>query len=282
MNRRKSNIELEIKKSYNTGTITLTKQSLVTIPELLSDLSHVRSLNLDDNKICYLDCDKLPPCIEQLFISNNSIKTLDLTNAPKTLKVVYANYNKIDKLVTGDCEVTCLFVHNNSLEQVDKLSDNILVLKCSKNKITNFKDLNKLEHLDCSNNRIKHFSGIHNLRVLDISNNPLESLTNLNKNMEMVVLKNTKLKTSTNIDSKLVFAKHCTGLPKDVETYLKSKYAVIIQSKVKSHILQKKYKFLKVIRDLEDLNNFKPNTNPKLLKVYFKKPNSKIARRFIL
>lgn len=284
MFRRKiSKIEYEITKSRESpvGDIHLENMSLVTLPELIGDLSFIRSLHLNDNKISYLDCEKLPPFVENLFISNNSIKSLDLSKAPKSLTTVYANNNNINKIITDGSNIKYLFVDNNNLKEIDNLSGNLKVLHCSKNKISLFKNLGKVERLACSENMLKEFTGTPFLKVLDLSKNPLEKLVNIPKNMELVVLKSTQLQDPLLLDENFLFSKHYSGVPNSIEEYHKAKFATIIQANVRAYLAKKKYKFLRVIRDVNDLSDMKPNTNPKILKVYFRKPDLKIMRRYL-
>lgn len=281
-NNKKNIVEDAIIQSCNTNELVLKDIGLTTLPRLLKNLVHVKTVHLENNKLTEIDCSELPKCVEQLFLSNNNLKKIDLSNAPFTLKTVYVNNNKLTELITKDSSVEFLFANNNNLKEVDELGKSLKVLQCQKNSITKFIDLGYIEQLSCSYNNIKTFTGVESLRSLNISNNPLEEIKNMSKRCSVIVLKSTKLKKSEKIDKNIIFADHLTGISHKLVNELKGYYATVLQSRVRGMIVRKQYQQLKVIRDLNDLNNLPKNFNPKILGSYLLKPKSKIAIRYML
>lgn len=269
-------IDNEIKKSYSTHKINLSKLGLSKYPEVLADLVHVKILDLSNNKIDSIDCSKLPPSLEQMYISNNLLTKLNLSCAPKSLNTVFANNNKLRSIITFGSAVECIFVNYNRIKYMNRFSNSLEVVSCSNNDIEGFEDIANIVRLDCSFNCLKSFTCNDKVESLMINDNPLEMLKNVPKN-SYINLTNTKLVNAKNVDKNVLFARHCSGLSNKVINDLKTEYAIKLQSKVKMMLTKKRYSKLKVMRDIKDISLMKPSTNPKLLKVYFDNPRSKIA-----
>lgn len=274
-------IDLEVKKSYKTNIIDLSKCGFTSFPEIISDLSHIKVLNINNNKIKSIDLSKLPPFLEEINLNNNNITELNLNSSPKSLKIFSISNNKIKNIKMENSNIQCLFISNNKLVTVGKFNNNLHTAHFNNNDIIDFEDINNIKKLDCSNNKIKKFKCCEYIKCLNISNNPITILYNIPKNMNIINVRNTNINNSDNIDKNILFSKYNTGLSKSILNNLKNEYAIKIQSNTKKMLIQKKLPYIKIVRDIKELSNMSSSINPKILKVYFKNPTCKVAMRFL-
>lgn len=272
-------LDERIKKSCETHSLNLSDLALTTVPKVVVGLTNLKTIDLRNNALTSIDCSKLPSGCDTLILDNNKLETLDLSNAPSTLRMVYANNNKIQRVVTYNSSIVNLFVDNNIIKTFDPFSDNIRQVSCKSNKIFQFQNLNKVEILHCSENAIEKFVSTPHIRVLWIDNNPLHSLKAISRNTEMIVVDKCNLSDPNNIDSSILFVPNVRGLSSFVTDSLKSIYATKIQKMVRGLITKRKYPQRLLIRDVKQIGQMQPNTDPKLLRVFFNKPISKIAMR---
>ncbi|MCY3414183.1 MAG: leucine-rich repeat domain-containing protein [Candidatus Heimdallarchaeota archaeon] len=167
--------------------LDLSNGELTSLPDWISELSNLKQLDCNDNKLIKLP--ELPPSLETLNLDDNKLKKIELNQLPN-----------LQKLLLSD----------NNIEE-----------------ISDFSSLVSLKKLDLSNNKIKilpDFSAMANLEELNLSCNKIKVLPilssqvklwdlNLSNNQIKMVPEVTQLKSLMNLNLE---NNQITELPKGI------------------------------------------------------------------
>ena len=150
------------------------------------------ALNCENNGLETIE--NLPDGLEILKAGFNSLEKVNLSNCyklhsvsfagnkfnhipvlPKSVRVLYMNFNNITMVKEIDCPLLELELHNCNLEKIHRLPETLAILKCDGN------NLRVLPHLP------------DNVRVLSCSSNKLEFLPPLPSNIHTIICQDNKL-----------------------------------------------------------------------------------------
>ena len=193
-----------LKKSLK--LLSLTDNLLKSVPEDISQMEHLESLDLSKNQISSLETsDLFPPGLDTLDLSQNNISNLNSVDLPQGLKHLILNQNKIISLGIRHFDLKNLIeLHlshnllNGSLsrntffnmvsDSADDKNSNLEILDLSFNNFEKIESqalvkFSKLKTLKLKHNKIEvihplGFQGLNGLQKLELSNNEILDLPN--------------------------------------------------------------------------------------------------------
>jgi len=177
-----------------------------SIKELKNLPINLKTLNISNNNIKYIQTNILPKTLEILNISNNNIKILE--NIPISIKELDCSNNLINKCILHENkELIYLNISHNNIEIFPELNNNIKKLYISNNKIKNINKFpDNLLDIDLENNFLVFVNKLPNtLLKANFSNNKINDITyNENYELDGNYILNLKKNPLLNIPDKLL------------------------------------------------------------------------------
>jgi Leucine-rich repeat (LRR) protein len=148
----------------------------------INDTFILESLIIDGSlDLCNLNLQQIPKIdkilskkVKYLFLSNNSIETLDGLHMYPNLETLDVSNNKLYG--------TVIIEHSNKLEEIDCSYNSIDVL--------NYENQTQLTRLNCRNNNLKHLEPSNNIIILDCRENKLNCIYNFPKLQKLLCSEN--------------------------------------------------------------------------------------------
>lgn len=235
-----------------TNNLNLRNKNLKKQPKISSKLNAKR-INLSGNKLIKFKLKNIPKETETLSLSFNQLTEIDCSECPSKLKYLYLTNNKLKELDISNTNIECLFVQNNLISNI-KLNDKIKILLISNNKLDKI-DMKNLVQLNIDKNNLKSINLNKKIRTLDVSNNPLEKISKPIKQLEILNLKNTKIKNINELDLEFLRTLNLVGLNNDEFKSKQYEYYVIkMQSIIRGNNARKKVNKLKKEQNLISFN----------------------------
>lgn len=271
----RSKIQTAIRNSFdsNNKTLDLSGLGLVEVPDEVSKLTHIETLNLDNNRIKRLS--NIPNNILTLFASNNIIEKTD--GIPTSVIMLYLNNNKLTycslKYYNSLIYLSC---HNNNLHTIFDIPDSLNIALLCRNKLTLLPDFKNTTILNVSNNQLTNFTIPKNVIEIDISHNNITELRNFPDTLKRIICINTGIVNVSQID-KHALTLNIIGLNEELMDNFMNYFSVKIQSFVRKFLIKKNYGRLLLIKHIDDIGKMPKNINYWALRQYYVNPLCRIA-----
>lgn len=206
-------IDKELKE--HTGTLNLSNFGLTGIPSVIAKMDWLHSMILTNNQISDISLLKALPKLESLYLSSNQIRDIDVLGLFAGLKFLDLNNNAVaDISPIKDLRLSYLYLHQNNIESIadlSALSETLLELDLSTNRISKIEGLEKLKHLSILNlsenkiTKITGLTGLKELKELMLVQNLVEKIEGLEtlENLELFDVFRNKISVIEGLDKNI-------------------------------------------------------------------------------
>lgn len=265
--------EINNSKRDKGRTLNLSDLGLTEIPMEVSKLTHIETINLNNNKIKTLR--NLPHNLISLFASNNLIDSLD--GLPTSVVMLYLDNNNLNYIsLKSYNNLVCISCHHNRIKAVNDIPDTLNVALFGNNAFEVLPNFKNVSTLNVSYNNLDEFIFPKAVVEVDVSGNNLKTLLNFPPTLIRLTCLDLKLSGTDKIDPKAMLI-DTIGLNAHIVKNYMNYYATKIQALSRRFLVRKMIQYKKLSKHICDVGKFPKNMNYWALKAYYKNPLCKIA-----
>ena len=260
-------------KLNKSRTLNLSDLGLTEIPIEVSKLTHIETINLNNNRIKNLR--NLPQNLISLFASNNIIDSLE--GIPPSIVMLYLDNNNLNCITLKPFNnIMCISCHHNRIRLVEHIPETLNIALFGNNSFEVLPDFKNVSNLNVSYNNLNEFTFPKNAVEVDVSGNNLTSLMNFPLTLIRLTCLDLKLSGPDKIDARSMLI-DTTGLNANIVKNYMNHYSIKIQALVRRFLVRQEIPYKKLMKHINDVGSLPKNMNYWALKAYYKNPLCKLA-----
>lgn len=260
-------------KQNKSRTLNLSDLGLTEIPMEVSKLTHIETINLNNNKIKTLQ--NLPQNLISLSASNNVIDSLE--GIPSSIVMLCLDNNNLNCIsLKPFSSLMCISCHHNRIRLVEDISDTLNIALFGNNSFEVLPNFKNVSTLNVSYNHLDEFTFPKNAVEVDVSGNNLTSLMNFPPSLMRLTCLDLKLSGPDKIDARSMLI-DTIGLNANIVKNYMNHYSSKIQALVRRFLVRQQIPYKKLMKHINDVGQMPKNMNYWALKAYYKNPLCKLA-----